>query len=232
VEARLRPFAHIGDVRDWGSKLAGAIGRIVGIFHLVENCHHPAPWDLKIAPATTMRAMNLSDFLIEHALAAFAGMEEDPKLTDAQLVLKWIRSERRERFSSRDLHQALKGRTRYRYADSIEQPLAALCQSGYIRRVQFEDFEKRVRGRKPAFYAVNPATYQFEDFEAASLGVPGKKEVKKGHYSHVVPIDSLNPSQKPPQNPQIAMSLNSRGIGHEIQESVHSQNPRIPGEEG
>ncbi len=153
VEKELAPGGEFEAMNDWGGKLAGAVARLAGIFHLVT---HDRPGELKIAPETMRQAAYMGGFLTEHAKAAYALMGTDDAIEGAKKVLEWIRRQAVERFSVRDCFQRVKQQTLFSHVEAVKEALKELEDRGFIHELQAE---KRGPGRKPSpVYQVNPAT--------------------------------------------------------------------------
>lgn len=153
VEPQLAEFGTMGNIQEWGAKLAGAMARIAGIMHMAEYVDNPAPWDMLVSGSTMSGAVLLADYFISHARAAYDEMGGNPEFEAAKRVLSWIKKSGQERFTKRELHNKLQGT--FKRASELDQPLAILIERGYIR----EDITKKEGpGRKasPA-YDVNPA---------------------------------------------------------------------------
>lgn len=151
VEKGLAPGGEFEGMRDWGGKIAGAVIRIAGLFHLAT---HDRPEELKITPETMRQATYLGAFLIEHAKAAYALMGADEDTDRARRVLEWIRRQAADRFTVRDCWQALKQQTAFPHVDAVHSALKELEERDFIRELPQE---KKGPGRKPSpAYAVNP----------------------------------------------------------------------------
>jgi hypothetical protein len=110
-----------------------------------------------------MRAsIEIARYLIPHAQAVLQMMqaEEDSANADAQYILRWIKRHQRREFTKRDAQQH--GKRRFRNANDIEAPLAALVMRGYIRlRPVAAPANGPGRPASP-MYEVNPAVFSNE----------------------------------------------------------------------
>jgi hypothetical protein len=92
-------LAHLAG---WAAKLAGATCRLAGLLHLAahlrEGCAQPINAD------TLAGAIQLADYLTDHAQAVFALMGADPRTEDALWLLDWISRTNQVQFSRRDAH--------------------------------------------------------------------------------------------------------------------------------
>jgi replicative DNA helicase len=145
-------LAHLAG---WAAKLAGATCRLAALLHLAS--HLRDGWAQPIGTSSLAGAIQLADYLIEHARAVFDLMGADPRTDDARWLLDWIDRTGRGQFSRRDAHRAAP-RGRFAKATDLEPALRLLEEHGYLRRVDPEPSqEPRGRGRpaSPRFL-VNP----------------------------------------------------------------------------
>jgi len=156
LEERLEPHlgedGDLGSLADWGAKLAGAVMRIAGVLHLVENAGSREPWTLQIEATTVEKAICIGQYLIPHARAAHAAMGADPKIEDAKRVLRWIKRSGRTDFTKRVAFEGTKGH--FKEVAVMEPALRLLEEHGYIRERPAAD--RPGPGRKPSpIYDVN-----------------------------------------------------------------------------
>jgi replicative DNA helicase len=143
-------LAHLAG---WAAKLAGATCRLAALLHLAS--HLRDGWTHPISPNTFTAAIQLADYLIEHARAVFELMGADPRLDDARWLLDWISRSDRTQFSRRDAHAAAP-RGRFRKATDLEPALALLEEHGWLHRVDADPpGPKGGRPSSPRFL-VNP----------------------------------------------------------------------------
>jgi replicative DNA helicase len=152
VEPQLAEFGDLGMVRDWGSKLSGAICRISGICALV-SLSNDLLSSLTIGLEDFERAVAIGRYLVPHAKAAFGAMGADAKLEGAKQVWRCIERNGWKSVSRKDLQQALKGSKRFEHADALDQPLAVLEERGYLRKTEERTGKA---GRPKTVYEVNP----------------------------------------------------------------------------
>lgn len=153
VEQALAPGGEFEGMNDWGGKLAGAVARIAGLFHLVT---HDRPGDMKIAPETMEQATYLGGLLTEHAKAAYALMGTDETIEGAKKILAWIRREARESFTVKECFDKVRNVSLFPHAAEVKAALQELEDRHYVMRLQTEP--RQGRGRKPSpVYIVNPA---------------------------------------------------------------------------
>lgn len=153
VEKGLAPGGEFDGLNDWGGKLAGAVIRIAGLFHLVT---HDRPESLQISAETMQQAAYLGSLCAEHAKAAYALMGADDAAEGARRVLDWIRRQAANRFTVRDCWQAIKQQALFAHVDAVRTALKELEERAFIRELPTP--ESKGPGRKPSpVYAVNPA---------------------------------------------------------------------------
>jgi hypothetical protein len=150
LEPRLGEFGDLAVVTEWGSKLAGGVGRIAGLLHAVEQVDYGLPWDTPISEATMASAITLAEeFLIPHAMAAFGHMGVDPVLEDARYLRRWLGNKQIASITKKKLHEGTKGR--FKTVRDLEPAIALLKEHGYLveRRSQSVS-RKHPQGRKPS----------------------------------------------------------------------------------
>lgn len=153
VEKGLAPGGEFEGLNDWGGKLAGAVARIAGLFHLIT---HDRPEELKITPETMRQAAYMGALLIEHAKAAYALMGTDETIEGAKKVLEWIRRQAAERFTVRDCFNGVRSATLFPHVEAVKAALKELEEREFIRELPAES---KGPGRKPSpMFLVNPAT--------------------------------------------------------------------------
>jgi hypothetical protein len=160
-------LAHLAG---WASKLAGATCRLAGLLHLAD--HLRDGWAHAVTAETFAGAIQLADYLIEHARAVFDLMGADPRVDDARWLLDWIARTNRIQFSRRDAHQAARGR--FHKATDLEPALALLAEHGYLRRVDADPAGSK--GGRPASprFLVNPLPHNSEPSQPSEpVGAPG-----------------------------------------------------------
>jgi hypothetical protein len=129
VEVELRDGGMFAHIRDWASKLPGALARIAGLLHCaVYATDHPHAHPVELS--TMEAALALGALLERHALTAFSLMAVDSNLDAAQKVWAWVVRQRQPTFSKRDCFQALKGS--FPDMASLAPALGILVERGYV----------------------------------------------------------------------------------------------------
>lgn len=147
LEPRLSEFGDLGHIAEWGSKLAGGIARIAGLLHAAENVGIPRWWDSPIEEDTIRKTVRLAEeFLIPHALAAFAAMGADPVMTSARHLLRLLEHKGVKTISKRDLHQGARGR--FKHPADMNPALKVLLDHGILS--ELPDLTSGRPGRRPS----------------------------------------------------------------------------------
>jgi len=153
IEARTAEGEDLCGIRDWASKLAGAVARIAGGFHLLENAG--GDWQKPISVETVAAAWAIGEtYLVPHALAAFGEMRADPGLVLARRILGWIERKKLTEFTLRECHQAHRSVSSPR---NLEPALVVLSERGFLRLAETQPQEGGGRPKSP-LYQVNPLT--------------------------------------------------------------------------
>jgi hypothetical protein len=118
----------LAGVRDWASKLAGAVARIAGGLHLVETVD-PGPMAYPITRATLGYAWEIGRYLQAHALAAYGLMSADPTLALARRILGWVERNPRRRFTLRDCYRSFPA---HHPTEALQPALEHLQTRGYL----------------------------------------------------------------------------------------------------
>ncbi len=156
LEPRLADGGDFGFMSDWAGKLVGAVARVAGLLHMVENAHRSAPWEVPVQTATIDSAVTVGRYLIAHARAAFAEMGADPVIAEARHILRWIEREAVSEFQKRAAYQGTK--SYFKTVEKMSPGLELLIQHGYIRERMSE--RPSGRGRPPSpTYDVNPRSH-------------------------------------------------------------------------
>jgi replicative DNA helicase len=155
VEVQLRPYGALAELADWGNKLPGTTARLAGLLHMADHASDRTPYEI---PEQTMaRAIQVADYLIPHARAAFALMAADKTIGPAKWLLGYLIKDGAATFSLRDLCRAL-----HRRVSWLKPVLRTLEEHGYIRPRPTSS--RSAAGGRPAsqVYEVNPAALSRE----------------------------------------------------------------------
>jgi hypothetical protein len=99
---------------------------------MAEHAATEAPWDIPVSEAAVEHGIEVGNYLIEHAKAAFAEMGADAAVENAKAILRWIEHKNLTSFTRRDLHQGMRGS--FKRVLDIDGPLAVLSERGFVRR--------------------------------------------------------------------------------------------------
>jgi hypothetical protein len=152
IEHDLRPGEPLENLKDWGSKLPGAVARIAGLLHCAE--HGAAAIGKLISVNTVSGSCMFGSYFRDHAIAAFNQMREGERIKAAKKILSYLKRNQPEQFKGRDV-------LRHAYFGSMTEVtpgLNLLIECGYIQKLAGEYSGK---GRSEAdIYEVNPKLYE------------------------------------------------------------------------
>ncbi|MBZ5623139.1 MAG: DUF3987 domain-containing protein [Acidobacteriia bacterium] len=89
VERQFLPGGDLELIQDWGGKLPGAVLRLMGIFHMVEQIGRSG-METEVPLTITAPAIEMGTRLISHTRAAFDIMDSDPEIEQAEKVIAWF----------------------------------------------------------------------------------------------------------------------------------------------
>ena len=173
IEPHLADYGELGAMTDWGGKLVGAVVRVAGLLHMAKHAGEPEPWRTPVEEETMRRAIDIGNYLIAHAKAAYAQMGADPLVEEARAVLAWIERKGVAHFTRRDVFEGTKGR--FKRVDKMAPALDLLIQHGYLHEKSVPD--RAGPGRRPGpTYEVNPlppsAHSQYSQNAIAEIVIP------------------------------------------------------------
>jgi hypothetical protein len=150
VEPRFRAGRDLEHLVDWGSKLPGAVARIGALMNFA--MHGEPGLRTPICREAIHRACMIGGYYLEHAKAVFGMMGEDPRVTAARRILKYILRERPETFTARDVMRHKAG---FHTTADVNPGLLVLVERGYIAPITAISREGAGRPRADS-YLVNP----------------------------------------------------------------------------
>jgi replicative DNA helicase len=157
LEPKIAPLGELGSIADWAGKLVGAVVRIAGLLHVALHVNDFEPWIIPIKLETIEKAIQVGQYLIPHARAAFAEMGADPAVEEARHILSWIERKQQPTVTKRDIFEGTKGR--FKRADDLNKPINVLIEHEYLR--QKAEPERRGPGKPPSpTYEVNPFLWE------------------------------------------------------------------------
>ncbi len=167
IELAQSAGSRLEDFRGWGSKLAGAVGRIAGGLHLAVT----GGLESTISAETMEGAIRIGRYFEAHALAAFGLMVESLAEKQAKRLLAWIQRRERHQFTERGATRDFS--TGGRSAD-VKPGLRVLEEHSSIRRRTETPRRPGAPGRTPSpVYEVNPAAFRSEETSDVSDEIGG-----------------------------------------------------------
>ena len=136
----------------WGSKMFGNLMRIAGLLHVAESVEKGKWPPLAIDEAAMKRAIEIADYLVEHAISLRGEIALDPISTDAAQVLRWLRDTYRQPVVSKREVQ-VNNRGICKTAEDTEVLLLTLAAQGWITRIVTKD--KKGVGRPSQKWALH-----------------------------------------------------------------------------
>jgi hypothetical protein len=151
TEAQMADGGQLCRLRDWASKLPGASLRLAGLLHLGRYAKALLALPLEIELPEIQTAVEICQILSSHAIAAFNIVSEDPILTRAKRLLRWICSQESLEISKRDCFRAHQPHL-FEKVEEMDLPLRILIDHHLIRLG-----ERKTAGRRSEMIEVNPA---------------------------------------------------------------------------
>lgn len=147
IEDRQGDGGEMESIRDWTSKLAGAVARIAALLELAR---------VGLAADTVQfdsmdDAIRLARVLIPHAHCAFGLLGTDAVDVDAQTVLRWARGRGEYVFTQREAQKAMQGR--FTNVERLKKAMERLTDNDCVRPFR----RTQATGRPSACYRLNPA---------------------------------------------------------------------------
>ncbi|HZG72275.1 MAG TPA: YfjI family protein [Chondromyces sp.] len=145
---------RLADMKEWGSKLAGQIIRIMALLHVAEHVEHLSLEDSipkKINEITFLKARQLINYFIEHAKEAYGIMGADEGAKDAQHLLKYLLQNGKSEYTKREAYQGTKGK--FKNASRFEMAVYELEERNYIQK---RGRNIKGKGRKSYDLVLNP----------------------------------------------------------------------------
>jgi len=128
VEPRLARDGEYGPIREWASKLVGAVLRIAGLLHLADD--DGQRFRMPISEATLRSAITCGAYFVDHAQAAF-DLLGDGGAGDGTYLLEFLRRRQVERFTIRSLLTDLP-RGRFASTEDVAVTVEVLVEHGWV----------------------------------------------------------------------------------------------------
>lgn len=133
IESQMRPGETLAHCTDWAGKAPGAAARLAGVLHGIKHAKGQ-PWRTPINVETMNSALEILAVITEHSIAAMDLMGVDADIANARHVWAYIQNRRLNRFTVRELFNALRGT--YKKAAQVEEILKTLEERGYVMIIQ------------------------------------------------------------------------------------------------
>ena len=114
-------------IRDWTSKLPGAVARVAALLELAAGGLQRDT----VGMDAMDKAIRLASRLIEHTKAAFNLLGADALESDAIAVLKWVRGNGLEEFTQREAQKGMEAR--FRSVDKLKRAIDKLRDLDCVR---------------------------------------------------------------------------------------------------
>jgi putative DNA primase/helicase len=150
IETQMADGGRLCRLRDWGSKLPGAALRVAGLLHIATNADVLSVLSAEIQKSEIQIALEFCATLISHAIAVFGIVSEDPVLTKAKRVMRWLGEQTTDSVSKRDCFRAHQPHV-FESVEQMEPCLRILSDHALIRIV-----EKKTGGRPSEQIEINP----------------------------------------------------------------------------
>lgn len=150
VERAQAPEGELYSLKDFASKIAGAVGRIAGLLTIMDGAYG----DEDITPEVMAGAVRLGEYFLRHWEATIELSGAESETETARRILAWIGRHSPETFSAADLWRDLRRGLDAR--EELEPPLVELVDRGYIRPVVSNAGGRGVGRTHSAVYEVRP----------------------------------------------------------------------------
>jgi putative DNA primase/helicase len=131
IEAQMQPGKPMESMKDWGSKLAGAVARIAGQLHYAE--HGIQATNKPISVNVVNASAAIGAYYLAHALATFGLMNENPEIESAKRILEYLIHHKPDRFTGRDV---LRHKHALKKMEEVAPGLKLLIERGYIKAIE------------------------------------------------------------------------------------------------
>ncbi len=149
IETEMQAGGQMASIKDWGSKLPGAVARIAGLLHFAE--HGQQAKDKTISVDIVNASMVLGVYYKKHALATFGFMGEDSGIESAKKILEYLIHHKPDSFKGRDI---LRNKNYFNNMRGIFPGLILLMERNYIREAKMNT--TGIGRPESTIYEVNP----------------------------------------------------------------------------
>jgi DNA polymerase-1 len=194
IEPQLASGQPLYRTAGWANKLTGEVVRLAVGFHVADALAGRQDWLTPVGAGPVGRAVRLAkEYLIPHALAAFAVMGSDEAMTSARKAWAKIVAVRMKEFSRRDLQRD--NRADLDTPEKIDAVLAILEKHDLIRTKDMGD--RKGPGRKASpVYEVNPGVWDRMDTKDR-ITPDEPADTNCVHSVHSVPGDEEAKTEEP-----------------------------------
>ncbi len=146
VENELISTGKLGQMTEWGAKLAGQCARIAGLMELISSGREAK----EVTLDSVDRAVRLCGLLVQHAKAAFRLLGADEVEADALHLMSWVKAAGLHEFDRRTAQKALEGK--FRSVNRLKQAAGRLNEWNVL---SLEMQRKNNKARPTPYYCVN-----------------------------------------------------------------------------
>ncbi len=153
IERELNAEGSLGDMADWGNKLAGKTLRLAGLLHVAEHGRREWPWPTTVERASVEKAIALARYMVPHARVALQLMGGDQAVDDAKFVVERLKKDYVSTMLRSYLYDL--SSARFKNSDDVDATLDLLVERRYLRPDPTTAIPGRL-GRPPMSFEVNP----------------------------------------------------------------------------
>jgi len=160
IEPMLQPYTELDGMCDWGDKLVGSMLRISALLDLAEHNNNiiTTPPAHFLSIEWLNKAINIANYLKEHALYTLTTMRQDPEIDRAEYLKCSLLRLGKEKISVNDLFQSSRGKSLFNgLVESMQPALLLLERHNYIH---LEAQESSGGRKKSPIIHVNPELFK------------------------------------------------------------------------
>jgi hypothetical protein len=121
---------ELSDITDWAGKLIGTVLRIAGILYISSTAPLYNATNLNVDERTMQSAINIGEYFLEHAKAAYQMMGTDENVSNANYILRKVQNQNLMQFTKRELIRICR---KFKSTELLTAPLKVLEEHNYIR---------------------------------------------------------------------------------------------------
>jgi hypothetical protein len=185
LEPRRRPDGDLGGVLgEWAGKLPGQIARIAGVLHCARHAGGEIPAEVAIEDVEA--AIEMADYLIDHARVALGMMGADPAVADARRVLHAAAP-----WGGKDVRRGVLHRATRLDRRRLDEAVRVLVEYGWLRPVAADAATQT--GRPATVYRVHPAAAPVQEGPLGFSGFNGANARSANEGEHLEPLAPETP---------------------------------------